>query len=135
MKQQQITNLNELLANSTLEQLKNLVATREQMTKLETQKDELQHSLDKVNSQLTTLLQNQNEALQGPTKQRTTPEPKKFTIPELVAQILKESDRPLRLAEIADRIIHEKHYQSKSKDFKNQRLCCSTGTTKTGSQR
>ena len=127
-----------LLESTSLSDLKSLVTAKEKMDKLLAKKSSIEKDLAEVEKDITSIQGSLGKAVSGKKRGRK-PGPKpsiavrakrtpatrgkksaQGSIESLILEILQEKQKPLSVNEIADLLLKEKGYKTKSANFKNQ---------------
>jgi len=130
------SNLITLLDSVSVDQLKSLLTAKEKLDKLESKKSALEKDLASLDKQISSLQLSLGKPVPGkkrgrkpgrkPSKTvRAKRKPRKGkkavqpSIQSLIVEILQEKKKNLSVNEIADSLLKEKKYKTKSKNFKN----------------
>lgn len=119
------TGLAALMETVTARTLRELVTLKGKMEELETKRKAVERSLSDVDGQLTALEREAEKLLGGSGGVRGGPRGtgRRIAQPPLagiVAEVLREKGMPLKVTEICQAVLEEKHYRTQAKDFKSQ---------------
>jgi len=114
--------LSDLLESMSLQELKSLIAARENYDRLQKKKTALEKELDAVNRNIDHLLAPLQRIVRvrppssGVPRRRTA----QLSIEKLIIEMIRENQRPMTVNEIAHTLLNEKQYRTTSGNFKNQ---------------
>jgi len=133
----QQSDLLKLVKSTTLSDLQSMIAARGKLDKLLEKKSALKGNISAIDQEITSI----EQSLTRPTSKTKAPSSSRKKSPatkkkktrtrrakrgsqpsmqSLIAEILREKNRPLSVNEIADALLNEKSYKTTSKDIKHQ---------------
>jgi len=118
------TDLSALFESASVQELKSLIVARENYDRLLKKKIALEKDLAIINREINNLLVplGKSTRTRAPAAGKSTPRKRiaQPSIQSLIIDTLREKHRPLSVNEIADALLQEKKYRTKSGNFKNQ---------------
>jgi len=114
-----------LLKSVSVDELKRAIPAKEKLEELEKRRKSLEKELASVDRQIETLAVREVASPQARAKKKVARKAKRRRIVQpslssLVADILKEKKKPLRINDICDALLKEKKYKTRAKNFKAQ---------------
>jgi len=114
-----------LLKSVSVDELKRAIPAKEKLEKLEKRKKSLEKELASVDKQIETLAVREVASPQARARKKVARKAKRRRVAQpslssLVAEILKEKRKPLRINDICDALLKEKKYKTRAKNFKAQ---------------
>ena len=114
-----------LLKSVSVDELKRAIPAKEELEKLEKRRKSLEKELASVDKQIETLAVRKVARPPARAKKKVARKAKRRRIAQpslssLVAEILKEKKKPLRINDICDALLKEKKYKTRAKNFKAQ---------------
>jgi len=106
--------ISQILKVANVDQLKRLVEVKQQMDDLEEQRTDLAKRLAEIDNAIQRL--GKDEKILVVSHKDKSGE----TLSDVVENVLKNTDRPLHISEIADTILVEKRYKTRSKNLRGQ---------------
>lgn len=120
-----------LMGHVTIGELKGLIALKGKIEELEKKKRTLEKNLADVNKQMGALERAVEKVVGKGKPGRVPPKGKKAkarrrkrirqpSLSSLVAEVLEEKKKPMRIADICTAVLKGKNYRTRAKDFKSQ---------------
>ena len=120
-----------LMRHVTVGELKGLIARKGKIEELEKKRRTLEKNLADVNKQMDALERAVEKVVEKGKLGRVPPKGKKArarrrkrirqpSLSSLVAEVLEEKKKPMRIADICTAVVEGKNYRTRAKDFKSQ---------------